>query len=77
VSLKESLCRGRRRAASRGLNRWIGERRGVRVGHGETVAYLLNYDCVQPAAAGLQPFPTQDLTALQHVVLGSATCAPK
>jgi alcohol dehydrogenase (cytochrome c) len=41
------------------------------------LAYLLNYDCVQPAAAGQQPFPTQDLPALQQVVLGSATCAPK
>jgi alcohol dehydrogenase (cytochrome c) len=41
------------------------------------MAYLLNYDCVQPAAAGQQPFPIQDLPALQQVVLGSATCAPK
>jgi alcohol dehydrogenase (cytochrome c) len=41
------------------------------------MAYLLSYDCVQPAGGGQQEFPTVDLADLQHVELGSATCAPK
>jgi alcohol dehydrogenase (cytochrome c) len=41
------------------------------------MAYLLSYDCVQPAGGGQQPFPSEDLPALQQVELGSATCAPK
>lgn len=40
------------------------------------LAFLLSYDCVQPAGEG-QPFPTVDLPALQQIELGSATCAPK
>ena len=41
------------------------------------MAYLLSYDCVQPAGDGQQPFPTEDLPDLQHVELGSATCPAK
>ena len=41
------------------------------------MAYLLSYDCVQPAGGGQQEFPTVDLADLQHVELGSATCPPK
>lgn len=41
------------------------------------LAYLLSYDCVQPAGDGQQSFPTEDVSALQQVELGSATCAPK
>ena len=41
------------------------------------MAFLLSYDCVQPAGAGQQPFPTTDLPSLEQVELGSATCAPK
>jgi alcohol dehydrogenase (cytochrome c) len=39
------------------------------------MAFLLSYDCVQPADNGQQPFPTTDLPSLQQVELGSATCA--
>jgi len=39
------------------------------------MAFLLSYDCVQPADSGQQPFPTTDLPSLQQVELGSATCA--
>jgi alcohol dehydrogenase (cytochrome c) len=39
------------------------------------MAFLLSYDCVQPAGDGQQPFPTTDLPALKEVELGSATCA--
>jgi alcohol dehydrogenase (cytochrome c) len=38
------------------------------------MAFLLSYDCVQPAGNGQQPFPTTDLPGLQQVELGSATC---
>jgi hypothetical protein len=38
------------------------------------MAFLLSYDCVQPAGDGQQPFPTADLPSLQQVELGSATC---
>jgi mono/diheme cytochrome c family protein len=38
------------------------------------VAFLLSYDCVQPAGGGQQPFPTTDLPSLQAVELGSGTC---
>jgi alcohol dehydrogenase (cytochrome c) len=38
------------------------------------MAFLLSYDCVQPAGNGQQPFPTTDLPSLQQVELGSATC---
>jgi alcohol dehydrogenase (cytochrome c) len=41
------------------------------------MAFLLSYDCVQPAGEGQQPFPTTDLPSLEQVELGSATCAPK
>ena len=41
------------------------------------MAYLLSYDCVQPASGGKQPFPTDDVPALKEVELGGATCAPK
>ncbi len=41
------------------------------------MAFLLSYDCVQPAGDGKQPFPSTDLPALKQVELGSATCAPK
>lgn len=41
------------------------------------MAFLLNYDCVQPSGGGQQPFPTTDLPALQQIELGSATCTPK
>jgi alcohol dehydrogenase (cytochrome c) len=41
------------------------------------MAFLLSYDCVQPAGEGQQPFPTTDLSSLEQVELGSATCAPK
>ena len=41
------------------------------------MAFLLSYDCVQPAGGGQQPFPTTDLPSLEQVELGSATCAPK
>jgi len=41
------------------------------------MAFLLSYDCVQPAGEGQQPFPTTDLPSLEQVQLGSATCAPK
>jgi alcohol dehydrogenase (cytochrome c) len=41
------------------------------------MAFLLSYDCVQPAGDGRQPFPTKDLPDLQHVELGSSTCPPK
>jgi alcohol dehydrogenase (cytochrome c) len=41
------------------------------------MAYLLSYDCVQPAGGGQQEFPTVDIPDLQHVELGSATCPPK
>jgi hypothetical protein len=41
------------------------------------MAYLLSYDCVQPAGGGQQQFPTEEPPDLQHVKLGSATCAPK
>jgi alcohol dehydrogenase (cytochrome c) len=41
------------------------------------IAYLLSYDCVQPAGGGQQEFPTVDLPELQKVELGSATCPPK
>ena len=40
------------------------------------MAFLLNYDCVQSAGDGKQPFPTTDLPSLQ-VELGSAMCAVK
>jgi alcohol dehydrogenase (cytochrome c) len=39
------------------------------------MAYLLSYNCVQPAGDGKQPFPIADAPALQEVVLGAATCA--
>jgi hypothetical protein len=39
------------------------------------MAFLLSYDCVQPAGDGQQPFPTTDLPSLQQVEIGSATCA--
>jgi mono/diheme cytochrome c family protein len=39
------------------------------------MAYLLNYDCVQPAGDGKEPFPTTDLPALQQVVMGGGTFA--
>jgi polar amino acid transport system substrate-binding protein len=38
------------------------------------MAFLLSYDCVQPAGDGQQPFPTTDLPSLQQVELGSASC---
>jgi len=38
------------------------------------MAFLLSYDCVQPAGDGQQPFPTTDLPSLQQVEMGSATC---
>jgi hypothetical protein len=41
------------------------------------MAYLLSYDCVQPAGDGKQEFPTEELPNLQQVELGSATCPPK
>jgi alcohol dehydrogenase (cytochrome c) len=41
------------------------------------MAYLLSYDCVQPAGDGRQPFPTEDVPALTTVKLGGTTCAPK
>jgi hypothetical protein len=41
------------------------------------MAFLLSYDCVQPAGGEQQPFPTKDLPDLQHVELGSSTCKPK
>ena len=41
------------------------------------MAFLLSYDCVQPAGGGQQPFPTADLPDLQHVELGSSTCPLK
>ena len=41
------------------------------------MAFLLSYDCVQPAGDGKQPFPLTDLPTLQQVELGGATCAPK
>jgi len=41
------------------------------------MAFLLNYDCVQPAGNGQQPFPAAELPDLQRVELGSSTCAPK
>ena len=41
------------------------------------MAFLLSYDCVQPAGEGQQPFPRTDLPSLEQVELGSATCAPK
>jgi alcohol dehydrogenase (cytochrome c) len=40
------------------------------------MAYLLNYNCVQPAGDGKQPFPTTNLPSLQQVVMGGGTCAP-
>jgi hypothetical protein len=39
------------------------------------MAFLLSYDCVQPAGEGRQPFPAADLPSLQQVELGGATCA--
>jgi mono/diheme cytochrome c family protein len=45
--------------------------------YAQIMAYLLAYDCVQPAGGGQQPFPSEDLPALQQVQLGSATCAQK
>ncbi|MEJ0093720.1 MAG: PQQ-binding-like beta-propeller repeat protein [Methylocella sp.] len=44
--------------------------------YASVMAYLLKYNCVQPAGDGKQPFPTTDLSALKEVVLGAATCAP-
>jgi hypothetical protein len=41
------------------------------------MTFLLNYDCVQPAGNGQQPFPTTDLPSLQQVEIGGAICAPK
>ncbi len=41
------------------------------------MAFLLSYDCVQPAGDGRQPFPAKDLPDLQRVELGSSTCTPK
>jgi hypothetical protein len=41
------------------------------------IAYLLSYDCVQPAGGGQQEFPTDNLPELQKVELGGATCPPK
>ncbi len=41
------------------------------------MAFLLSYDCVQPAGDGKQPFPLTDLPTLQQVELEGATCAPK
>jgi mono/diheme cytochrome c family protein len=41
------------------------------------MAYLLSYDCVQPAGGGQQEFPTKDPPGLQQVELGSATCPVK
>jgi mono/diheme cytochrome c family protein len=41
------------------------------------MAFLLSYDCVQPAGNEEQPFPTTDLPSLQQVELGGTTCAPK
>jgi hypothetical protein len=41
------------------------------------MAFLLNYDCVQPAGNGQQPCPTTDLPSLQQVEIGGAICAPK
>jgi alcohol dehydrogenase (cytochrome c) len=41
------------------------------------MAFLLNYDCIQPAGDGHQPFPIRDLPDLQRVELGSSTCTPK
>jgi alcohol dehydrogenase (cytochrome c) len=41
------------------------------------MAFMLSYDCVQPAGNGRQPFPTTPSPALQQVQLGSTTCAPK
>jgi alcohol dehydrogenase (cytochrome c) len=41
------------------------------------MAFMLSYDCVPPAGAGQQPFPTTELPSLQQVELGSTTCAPK
>jgi alcohol dehydrogenase (cytochrome c) len=45
--------------------------------YASVMAFLLSYDCVQPAGDGKQPFPTGDLPALQEVELGGATCEPK
>jgi len=45
--------------------------------YAQIMAYILSYDCVQPAGGGQQPFPNDDLPALQQVQLGSATCTPK
>ena len=45
--------------------------------YAQIMAYLLAYACVQPAGGGQQPFPSEDLPALQQVQLGSATCTPK
>ncbi|HME22716.1 MAG TPA: hypothetical protein VKI44_15510 [Acetobacteraceae bacterium] len=41
------------------------------------MAFLLSYDCVQPAGDGQLPFPVKDLSSLQRVELGSSTCPPK
>ena len=41
------------------------------------MAYLLSYDCVQPAGGGRQPFPTEDVALLKSVQLGAGTCARK
>jgi len=41
------------------------------------IAYLLSYDCVQPAGDGKRQFPTEELPDLHQIELGSATCAPK
>jgi glucose dehydrogenase len=35
------------------------------------MAFLLSYDCVQPAGDGQQPFPTSDLPSLQQVEKGA------
>ena len=40
------------------------------------MAFLLSYDCVKPAGGGQQPFPTAAIPDLQHVTLGSTSCAP-
>ncbi|MBV8402549.1 MAG: PQQ-binding-like beta-propeller repeat protein [Acetobacteraceae bacterium] len=41
------------------------------------MAFLLSYDCVQPAGDGQEPFPEKDLPDLQKVEVGGATCTPK
>ena len=44
--------------------------------YASVMAYLLNYNCVQPADDGKQPFPTTELPALQQIIMSGGTCAP-